>query len=163
MNNNDIVIRLRYALNLTSADLHHIFSLGGLEISGATLDKVMTKQDAETPFDQHLSTHDLEAFLNGLVVYKRGVKKDAQGQEVKLSFDITEPAMINNVAIKKIKIALHYTSEDLQELMALAGDQISKGELSAVLRRPDHRNYRPAGDRYLRKILKGMALKYRSN
>ncbi len=45
--------------------------------------------------------------------------------------------------------------------MAKAGIEVSNSELSAVLRRPDHRNYKPAGDRYLRNILKGMAMAYR--
>lgn len=63
--------------------------------------------------------------------------------------------------LKKLKIAMQYTSEDYQSFFKSAGIEVSNAELSAVLRRPDHRNYRPAGNRYLRNILKGMALEYR--
>ncbi|GAP00585.1 YehS family protein [Fructobacillus ficulneus] len=161
MNYNDIIIRLRYALDLSNQDIIAIFALGGLKVSQSQLDKILTKQDDDSLPNQNLSARNLEAFLNGLVIEKRGERTDKDGKIVPPTFDITNHELVNNVAIKKIKIAMAYTSDDIQELLALAGDKISNGELSAILRRPDHRNYRPAGDRYLRKMLAGMSKKYR--
>lgn len=161
MNNNDVVIRLRYALSLTNKQIEAIFNLGGVKVTDSDLDRILTRQDKEAQHDATLSNHDLEAFLNGLVIDKRGHRKDKDGNIVPPTFDIKNAKLVNNVTIKKIKIAMGYTSDDIQELMKLAGDSISNGELSAILRRPDHRNYREAGDRYVRKLLAGMSKKYR--
>ena len=38
---------------------------------------------------------------------------------------------------------------------------MSKGELSAFFRKPDHRNFKPAGDQVVRNLLQGMVKKYR--
>ncbi|CAK8053683.1 DUF1456 family protein [Eupransor demetentiae] len=162
MNNNDILIRLRYALSLSDNQMLRIFELGDLKIGQKDLDLILTKQEDDQSYDDYLSTKALEAFLNGFVIFKRGHKRDKEGKILLMSFDIADQSEINNVAIKKIKIAMAYTSEEIQALMKKAGAPISKGELSAILRRPGHRNYRPAGDRYLRKLLQGMTMQYRS-
>ena len=47
------------------------------------------------------------------------------------------------------------------EILALSGVQISKSELSAVLRKEGQKNYKQCGDRYLRNFLKGLTLKPR--
>ena len=47
-------------------------------------------------------------------------------------------------------------------ILNLAGVSLSKGELSAVLRKEGHKNYRECGDRYLRNFLKGLAIQYRT-
>ncbi|MDF7626497.1 DUF1456 family protein [Lactobacillaceae bacterium L1_55_11] len=158
MNNNDIIIRLRYALHLDNPTLLSIFKAGGLQLNAKDLDRILTRQADDTDRQANLSNHDLEAFLNGLIVHYRGHQKDAQGHVRPGTFDIHGAADVNNVAIKKIKIALAYTSKDLQKQLAKAGEQVSNGEISAILRRKDHRNYRPAGDRYLRKLLQGMSM-----
>ena len=36
---------------------------------------IMTKQEPDTPRDEKLSRHDLEVFMNGLIISQRGVKK----------------------------------------------------------------------------------------
>ncbi|EJF34565.1 putative Cytosolic Protein [Weissella koreensis KCTC 3621] len=161
MNNNDIVIRLRYALAISNADMLKIFKLGGLELTNEKLVKILKRQDKETPRDQNLTMEELERFMNGLIISQRGIKKDANGQALEPTFDMKKEDDINNVVLKKLKIAMQYTSEDYQSFFKSAGIEVSNAELSAVLRRPDHRNYRPAGNRYLRNILKGMALEYR--
>ncbi|MCP4625083.1 MAG: DUF1456 family protein, partial [bacterium] len=40
---------------------------------------------------------------------------------------------------------------------------MSKHELSAFFRRPDHKNYRDCKDQILRNFLNGVQLKYRAN
>ena len=69
---------------------------------------------------------------------------------------------VNNLLLKKVKIALALTSEDMLEILEDAGVIISKGELSAVLRKEGHKNYKPCMDRYARNFLKGLAMKYRA-
>lgn len=161
MNNNDIIIRLRYALNIKNADMITIFDLGGVTIDEQQLHDLLTKQTPEAKRDEKFSIIMLESFMNGLIISQRGHKTGADLKPIPPTFDMTNDDRINNVVIKKLKIAMGYTSDDLMSFMKAAGITISKSELSAILRRPDHRNYKVAGDRYLRNLLKGMAMTYR--
>lgn len=52
--------------------------------------------------------------------------------------------------IKKVKIALSMTSEDVLDTLYDGGVSVSKGELGAILRNPTHRNYKACGDRFAR-------------
>ena len=63
--------------------------------------------------------------------------------------------------MKKVKIALTLTSDEIIDLLAKAGATISNGELSAVLRKEGHRNYKPCGDRYIRYFLRGLTMENR--
>ena len=47
------------------------------------------------------------------------------------------------------------------EILEKAGVSITKGELSALLRKAGHKNYKECGDNYARNFLKGLAIKYR--
>lgn len=163
MNNNDIIIRLRYALNIQNEDMLKIFAFGGITLDDAQLKTLLTKQAEETPRDEKVDMRTLEAFMNGLIISQRGQKIGADLKPVPPTFDMVKEEDINNVVMKKLKIAMSYTSDDYMSFLKTAGITISNNELSAVLRRPDHRNYKPAGDRYLRNILKGMAMEYRPN
>ena len=100
----------------------------------------------------------LESFLNGFIIYKRGKQEPKAGQPTK---PVWSNESVNNILLKKVKIALELTSEDILEILEAAGVIITKGELSAVLRKEGHRNYKVCGDRYARNFLKGLAIKYR--
>ncbi len=161
MNNNDILIRLRYTFDIKDSDMLDIFALGGLPLTLEKLRVILKKQELDTDRDQALSRENLERFLNGFIISQRGVKRDKEGQEVPATFDMTSDALINNVTIKKIKITMTYTTDHLQDFLAQSGKTVSTSELSAILRNKNHRNYKPAGDQILRNMLKGMALDYR--
>jgi uncharacterized protein YehS (DUF1456 family) len=96
-----------------------------------------------------------ESFLNGFITFKRG-PKPGQTDRPELTYE-----HVNNLLLKKVKIALSLTSEDMIEILDLAGVVITKGELGAILRREGHNNYRVCGDRYARNFLKGLAIRYR--
>ena len=100
-------------------------------------------------------------FLNGLITFKRGKKEsDAEDSEPKVVMTLNN-TNVNNLLLKKIKIALSLTSEDMLGVLGNAGVEISKSELSAVLRKEGHRNYKQCGDRYARNFLKGLAIAWR--
>lgn len=161
MNNNDIIIRLRYALNIKNEDMLKIFKFGGVIIDEEQLHILLVKQDEGLKRDEKVDIKQLESFMNGLIISQRGQKFGPDLKPVAPTFDMLKEEDINNVIMKKLKIAMSYTSDDYISFLKTAGVTISNNELSAVLRRPDHRNYKPAGDRYLRNILKGMAMEYR--
>lgn len=168
MNNNDILIRIRYALNLKDGQMVKIFKLGGVEVTEEEVKKMLTKvkeefgfQDADSNETLLCNNKMLDAFLNGLITFKRGPQEKKSGQPEN-PVSITRRNNINNIVLKKLKIALSLTSEEVIDILGLAGVKISKGELSAVLRKEGHKNYKECGDRYLRNFLKGLAIQYRT-
>ncbi|MFC4024422.1 DUF1456 family protein [Oceanobacillus longus] len=172
MNNNDILIRLRYALDIKNTDMVKIFKLGGIEVTKEDVLKILTKsKDSYDEEDgnevvideEHIPCDNfmLESFLNGLIIFKRGKQDPKPGQSENPPMTIKNNASVNNVLLKKLKIALTLTSEDMLDILEKAGVVIAKGELSAILRKEGHNNYRKCGDRYARNFLKGLAIKYR--
>ena len=173
MNNNDILIRLRYALDIKNTDMVEIFKLGGIELTKEEVLKMLVKTkdsyDDEVCYDDmgedeeniKCDNFKLESFLNGLIIFKRGKQESKPGQPERPAMSIKNNASVNNVLLKKLKIALALTSEDMLDLLEEAGVFITKGELSALLRKEGHKNYKMCGDRYARNFLKGLAIKYR--
>ncbi|MGL5675040.1 MAG: DUF1456 family protein [Cellulosilyticaceae bacterium] len=168
MDNNDRLIRLRYALDLRDTQMIEIFKLGGIDVSQEELRKLLIKskdendvmkyvEESNTPCDNYT----LESFLNGLIIFKRGKQEVREGQQAPPTHIITNNKSVNNIFLKKLKIALALTSEDILDILQAGGVVISKGELSAVLRKEGHKNYKDCGDRYIRNFLKGLAIKNR--
>ncbi|HZK23612.1 MAG TPA: DUF1456 family protein [Atopostipes sp.] len=162
MNNNDLLTRLRYALDLSDSEMVDIFELGGQSMSRKKVDALLKKSEensddveAENKYVLACSDEMLERFLNGFITFKRGPK---DGPEPKLELNHKNA---NNLFLKKVKIALSLTSDDILDLLEDEGVEISKGELSAVLRKEGHRNYKPCGDRYIRNFLRGLTEEYR--
>lgn len=155
MNNNDRLARLRYALNIKDDQMVEVFELGGLTITKAEVQALLRKAETEEGYEKSCSNEWLERFLNGLIASQRGPS------DRELDLELTDQN-VNNLLLKKVKIALSLQSEDILEILEDAGVSISKSELSAVLRKEGHRNYKICGDRYARNFLKGLALRYRS-
>lgn len=160
MDNNDILIRLRYALDIKNTDMVEIFSLGGVTITKEEVIKILAKpKNSNHDEDDILTNFMLDSFLNGFIIFKRGQQESKAGQPEKPA--IKNSGSMNNVMLKKLKIALSLTSEDIIAILESAGVVITKGELSAVLRKEGHRNYKECGDRYARNFLKGLTIKHR--
>lgn len=163
LNNNDILTRLRYALDIKDTAMVEIFELGGMETTKEEVQKMLSKskedEAQENEYVKEVDNTMLESFLNGFVSLKRGVQ-DIKPENEQNQFLMTD-RNVNNILLKKMKIALSLTSEDMLEILQEAGVNLSKSELSAVLRKEGHRNYKECGDRYARNFLKGLALRYR--
>ncbi|MDQ6596092.1 DUF1456 family protein [Bacillus salipaludis] len=169
MTNNDILIRLRYALDIKNTDMVEIFKLGGIELTKEEVLKVLTKSkddynDGDIEEDENtIKCNNImfESFLNGLIIFKRGKQDPKPGQPDRPAMTIKDHGSVNNVLLKKLKIALSLTSEDMIEILEDAGVTITKGELSALLRKEGHKNYKVCGDKFARNFLKGLAIQYR--
>ncbi|MFJ8065302.1 DUF1456 family protein [Psychrobacillus sp. NPDC096426] len=167
MDNNDILIRLRYALDIKNKDMIEIFNLGGIEVTKEELPKILTKSkdeyddvvDVEETEDQIKCTHKmLDSFLNGFITFKRGKQDPKPGQ---LENPAPPENSANNMLLKKLKVALQLTTEDMLDILDEGGIAVSKGELGAILRKEGHRNYKVCGDNFARKFLRGLAVKHR--
>jgi len=102
---------------------------------------------------REITDHDLALFLNGLIVAFRG-KRDGV-------LPPTEKVLNHNLTLRKLKIAFSLQAEDMLAIWALAKFRLSKHELSAFFRKPNHRHYRECKDQILRNFLQGMAIKHR--
>ncbi len=159
MDNNDVLIRLRYALDLKNSDVKEIFALGGEKVDAVDVPLILTKtpepDDEGAEPNIPLANDQLERFLNGLITFNRGPKPGDSGPPE------VSGEHVNNLVLKKLRSALELTSEDLLDLWKLAGINVSKGELGAFLRKEGHKNYKELGDQLMRNLLKGITLNYR--
>lgn len=151
MNNNDILRSLRYSFDFNDATMIEIFGLADLSVSRSEVSDWLKKDD--DPEAKPLNDQLLAVFLNGLINLKRGKKEGA--------LPYPEKILNNNIILRKLKIALNFRDEEMLEILAKAGRNISKHELSAFFRKPDQAQYRPCMDQILRNFLQGMQLKFR--
>lgn len=153
MTNNDILRRLRYTFDLDDSKMIAIFALADYAVTREQISNWLKKE--EDPDFQKMSDTQLAVFLNGLIIDRRGKKEGPQRKP--------ESRLNNNIIFRKIRIALNLQADDVLEILKLADVSISKHELSAFFRRPDHKHYRECKDQILRNFLKGVQLKYRDN
>ncbi|WP_147533494.1 DUF1456 family protein [Bacillus marasmi] len=164
MENNDILVRLRYALDIKNSDMVEIFKLGGIETTKEEVLDLLTKtvnEEDEKEYINKINNIKLEAFLNGFITFKRGKQEPKPGHVEPQVQPGKTTECVNNMLLKKVKIALALTSDDILDILQEAGVSVSKGELSAILRKVGHKNYKECGDRYARNFLKGLTLRYR--
>lgn len=162
MENNDILVRLRYALEIKNSEMTEIFKHGGMEVSVPDVIKILKKSDEEEDeYELKLTNSMLNSFLNGFIIYKRGKQEPKPGQPETPEPSIKNNTSVNNIVLKKVKIALSLTTEDMIDIFKKAGLNVSKGELGAILRKEGHKNYKPCLDSFARAFLKGLAIKYR--
>lgn len=163
MTNNDILIRLRYALDIKNVDMITIFELGGVKVTKEDVLNMLIKlrEDEEAPENFYkVNNRILESFLNGFITFKRGPQLDENGNP-KPPIKATGVENSNNMLIKKVKIALGLTTDDVVELLYDGGVTVSKGEVGAIMRAPGHKNYKVCMDRFARCFLKGLTYQYR--
>jgi uncharacterized protein YehS (DUF1456 family) len=151
MTTNDTLRSLRYTFNLTDSEMMAAFALADYPVTREQVSQWL-KKDEDADF-KLLKDVELAIFLNGLIFKNRG-KQEGPSPE-------PEKRITNNIVLKKIKIALNLKSDDVKEILGFADMLVSDHELSALFRKPEHKNYRACQDQILRCFLKGLQLKYR--
>jgi uncharacterized protein YehS (DUF1456 family) len=154
MTNNDILRRVRYALDISNAAMVEIFKQADHGIEQAGIIALLKKEDEEG----YVSCSDevMGYFLDGLIYHKRGRQELAPGEARK-----SESPLTNNTILKKLRIALELKEDDMLGILKLAEIDVSKAELSAFFRKEGQKNYKECGDQFLRNFLKGLTLRYR--
>ncbi|WP_335996250.1 DUF1456 family protein [Fusobacterium polymorphum] len=156
MTNNDFLRRLRYALNIKDNVMVQIFKKGNIVLTREDVIDYL-KKDIDEGFKK-LNNNDLIAFLDGLIIQKRGKREDGTPiPQVKVTKN-----NLNNILLRKLRIALSFKSYNMIKIFKLGGVEISEGELSALFRSEDHKNYKECGDKYIRVFLKGLTEFYRN-
>lgn len=153
MTNNEILRRIRNIFDISDSKMMAVFALADHKVTREQISDWLKKDD--DPLVQKCSDTQLAIFLNGLIIDKRGKKEGPQPEP--------EQLMNNNIIFRKLKIALDLKAVDVLEILELANLRISKHELSAFFRRPDHIHYRNCNDKMLFGFLHGVQLKYRAD
>lgn len=151
MTNNDILRRLRYTLDLKDTKLMAIYALTDQPITIAQISSWLKNEDDAA----YRACKDIElaTFLNGLINHLRGKREGEQ--------PAPEKKLNNNIIFRKLKIAFNLKAEDVLEILSLADFKLSKHELSAFFRKPEHPHFRQCKDQVLRNFLMGLQLKHR--
>jgi uncharacterized protein YehS (DUF1456 family) len=152
MDNNDILRRLRYTFSFDDRQMIAVFAKADRDVTRGQVSDWLKRDD--DPAFVGLEDVQLATFLNGLIVHHRG-KRDGPTPEV-------ERRLNNNIVFRKLKIALNLKSDDILGLLSRAESRVSKPELSALFRKPGHKNYRECKDQILRHFLKGLQLEHRA-
>ncbi len=155
MINNDVLRRVRYALELNDQTMIEIFALSDVAITRDDLLNLLKKDNQEGYVE--LDNKLMDAFLKGLITYRRGKLETQPGQSPKPELPLT-----NNGILKKLRIALNFREDDMLNTLKLADFEVSKGELSAFFRQKGHKNYRECGDQIIRNFLQGLTIHFRS-
>lgn len=151
MRNNDILRRIRYTFDYTDSKMIALFGLADHQITRTQLSDWLKKED--DPAFKNCGDMQLAAFLSGLINDRRGKKA---GPPVR-----PEKQLNNNIILRKLKIAFNLKDDDILNILALAELPMSKHELSAFFRKPEHKNYRSCKDQVLRNFLQGLQRRYR--
>ena len=151
MTNNDVLRRLRYTFAYNDDKMIKIFAAAESEVTRAQISSWLKKEEDS----DYINCTDVQlaTFLNGLINTNRGKREGDQ--------PVPEKKINNNIVFRKLKIALDLRDEDILEILLLADLRISRHELSAFFRRPDHKHFRQCKDQVLRNFLHGVQLMYR--
>ena len=154
MTNNDILRRIRFALELNDAQMVAVFAQSQVTLSEAEVVAYMAKEHEANV--KVCSGTLLAQFLDGLILENRGPRKEGA--------PVAPPVeeLTNNGVFKKLRIALSMQEKEVLAALAAGGQKLSKGELSALFRNPSHKHYRACGDQILRNFLNGLTRLRRS-
>jgi uncharacterized protein YehS (DUF1456 family) len=151
MTNNDLLRRLRYALNLNGVSIAEACALAGHHIGPIEVLNLLKKED-EKGFVVCDDTV-MGSFLDGLITIRRGPRDTPSGAP-----PLSDGLLNNNLILRKLRIALELNDTDMLAIFRQAGVSISKGELSALFRGVEQRNFKECGDQLLRNFVRGLTL-----
>ncbi|EMJ5971731.1 TPA: DUF1456 family protein [Proteus mirabilis] len=147
MQNNYVLRSVRYMLDLSDGHIVDIMKLADFTATKEQVNQWLKKDD--DPVFVECDDMALGHFLNGLIFYRRGKDEKYPTPEV-------EKRITNNIILKKLRVAFELKDMDMINIYELADFRVSKPELSAIFRKPGHKNYRNCGDQLVRYFLKGL-------
>lgn len=147
---NDVIRRLRYALDYRDRQVAEIARRGGGVVTEGEIKNMLLREHDENYLP--CSDEVLTGFLDGLILHLRGERETpaGQGKSAKIV------ASNNNRVLRKLRIAFDQKDEGMLSLLASGGFEMSKSELSALFRKETHKHFRECGDQALRYFIIGL-------
>ena len=152
MTNNEVMISVRYTLEIKNKEVVEMIKAGGVELS--VLDVVDIFKNEEEEGFAECPPETIHAFLDGLILARRG-PNDGPAQ-------ISSTAQINNnMILRKLRVAFDMRDIDVVDTLDGVGFTVSKSGICALFRAPTHRHYMECGDQFLCIFLKGLTRHFR--
>lgn len=148
MTTNDKLRRLRYALNITDAEVAAAISRTGRDTQPDRVESWLKREDEKG----YVAMADITLcrFLDGFIIEKRGPRPDGAAPEP-LEY------LPNNEILKKLRIALELRDDDMNAIFERADFVVTKAEMGSFFRKEGHRNYRKCPDQVLKKFILGLS------
>lgn len=164
MNNNDILRRLRFAFDFSDRKASELFSLDPASSASMSAEQLKARllKDGEDGF-QPCSDPELMAFLDGLIVLRRGLREPPPGTTAVKGTQAAPQTkrLSKNDILKKLRIAMNFREAEMLHTLQLGGSKLSKSELGALFRNPRHKHFRACGNQVLRAFIKGLTQQLR--
>lgn len=147
---NDVIRRLRYALDFRDRQVAEIARRGGGVVTEGEVKNLLLREHDENYV--LCSDEILTGFLDGLILHLRGDRESPPGKS-------KGPKIVannNNRILRKLRIAFDQKDEGMLRLLEQGGFQMSKSELSALFRKETHKHFRECGDQVLRYFIVGL-------
>ncbi len=152
MNNNYVFRYLNDILGDDTARMVKIFEAADGEVSTDLVQAWGANKYAEN--FKKMPDPQMAVFLNGLINHLRGKKDGPQ--------PAPERRLNNNLILMKLKIAFNLKADDLMAVFELAGVEITKHDLNALLRKPENKHYRSCKDETLTSFLEGISIRQKN-
>ncbi len=161
MNNNELLIKLQESLAIDVKEMLDIFKYSDIILSKDELSRMFVYADNEFDDEEDdagliCDNETLEGFLNGYIISRRGKPELKAGQSSKPPLAIISRKSVNNVVLKKLKVAYSLTNEDIINIFEEVGVTVSKNELTTLFRKQGHKHYKICTDYYLNRFLEGI-------
>lgn len=153
MTKNDILRRIRDTFGISEDKMISIFALADHKVTSEEINGWMKRED--DPDYKPLYDDELSVFLNGLIIENRGKKEGPVPKPEKI--------LTNNAILRKLQIAFKLQADEVIGIWDNVDVMVTKYELSAFMRKPDHKHYRPLRDKLLRQFLKGLDIAYQDS
>jgi uncharacterized protein YehS (DUF1456 family) len=147
MKNSDRFIKICNSLKLETIDIVEMLALSQVEKTEEEVEAILD-DEAEVDFEL------VESFLNGLIVFNRGENNNGKKR---VPTTVEDPRSINNVVLKKIKIAFSLDTEGMLELLNEGEIKTSKEKLSSLFRKEGHKSYKYCRDVYINEFLNALS------
>ncbi len=146
MKTNDILYKIKKALNLSQKEMLEAYKLAEYKIEASHLDSLLKRRQDEG--SKLCSYEELGVFLDGFVILKRGPSPKKKND------DVVE--LTNNLILKKLRIALELKEAETEIIFSLGEAELSKQQLASLFRKEGHKNFKECSDELLMAFLDGL-------
>lgn len=152
MKSNELLRHLRKLLALNEKGMNEILALGHFDAEPAQVRNWLRHENE--PEYARCPDPVVAHFIEGLIIARRGAREGAPSPAP------TYP-LSNNQVLKKLRIAFNLQGEDMHALFASVDHPLTKQELDALFRKPEHKNYQVCNDHTLRLFLQALTERFR--